>query len=200
MNYLQMSILCLVAVVFIAITAFADGEGDSEQKNIQRPSADWNNPHFRKATFAAGCFWGVEELFRKTSGVIDTKVGYTGGYTEKPTYRQVCSGDTGHAEAVHILYNPEKVGYKDLLKLFWENHNPTTLNRQGPDIGNQYRSAIFYHNDEQKALAFESKKELEESGIYTKPVVTEILPAREFYPAEEYHQRYLQKKGLKICH
>ncbi len=152
-----------------------------------------------KATFGAGCFWGVEETFRKTPGVIDTKVGYTGGTLKNPTYKDVCSDTTGHAEAVEVTFDPKKVSYDKLLKIFWENHNPTTMNRQGPDVGTQYRSVIFYHDDEQKKEAEQSKDELGKSGKFHNPVVTQIVPATEFYVAEEYHQRYLEKRGLESC-
>lgn len=153
-----------------------------------------------KATFAAGCFWGVEETFRQLEGVIDTKVGYTGGHTENPTYKEVCTDKTGHAEAVEIDYDPGKINYKQLLDIFWANHDPTQLNRQGPDFGTQYRSAIFYHTPQQKQAAEESKQNLENSKKYSRPIATQIVPATTFYPAEEYHQKYLLKRGLPNCH
>jgi peptide-methionine (S)-S-oxide reductase len=153
----------------------------------------------RKATFAAGCFWGVEELFRTLKGVISTKVGYIGGNCENPTYEQVCADKTGHAEAVEILYDSEIVEYENLLKIFWENHNPTTKNRQGPDVGTQYRSAVFYEDEEQRDIAEKMKKELDSSGKFQNPVVTEIVPSTTFYEAEDYHQKYLFKKGRKSC-
>lgn len=145
-----------------------------------------------KATFAAGCFWGVEAKFRKLYGVKSTQVGYTGGHKENPTYEEVCSDSTGHAEAVEITFESEKISYQQLLEVFWDIHNPTTPDRQGVDVGSQYRSAIFFHNKEQEKLAFESKKELEKSGIFDTPIVTEILPASKFWRAEEYHQKYLK--------
>lgn len=151
------------------------------------------------ATFAAGCFWGVEELYRKLDGVYATAVGYIGGQTDKPSYKEVCADVTGHAEAVQIHYDPEEVSFETLMNLFWENHNPTTLNRQGPDVGSQYRSAIFYHTDEQKSFAQLSKEQLDESGKWSKPVVTEIVEASTFYRAEEYHQKYLYKRGMGSC-
>lgn len=151
--------------------------------------------NFAVATFAAGCFWGVEELFRHEKGVKGTVVGYAGGHLLNPTYEEVCSDSTGHAEAVQITYDPEKISYKKLLKIFWENHDPTTPNRQGADVGSQYRSIIFYHNEAQKEVAIKSKKELITSGKYRNPVVTEIIPATDFYPAEEYHQQYFEKTG-----
>lgn len=148
-----------------------------------------------KATFAAGCFWGVEAAFRRVEGVISTTVGYTGGWLESPTYEDVCTGTTGHAEAVLVEFDPSRVSYEDLLEVFWSIHDPTTPNRQGPDIGPQYRSAIFYHTPEQEAAARAAKANLERSGRFTRPIVTEIVPASTFYPAEEYHQRYYEKRG-----
>lgn len=149
-----------------------------------------------KATFGAGCFWHVEDLFRKTKGVTSTQVGYIGGKLANPTYEEVCTDMTGHAEAVQVEYDPSVISYDVLLDLFWNNHDPTSLNRQGPDIGNQYRSAIFVHDEEQKQIAQKSKEKLERSGKFQKPIVTEITPAPEFYKAEEYHQKYFQKHGL----
>lgn len=152
------------------------------------------------ATFGAGCFWGVEVTFRNVPGVQDAVVGYLGGTLANPTYRDVCTGRTGHAEVVQVKYDPAEVTYDKLLDVFWENHNPTTLNRQGPDVGTQYRSAIFYHSPEQKREAEQSKARLEASGRFRKPIVTEITQASTFYPAEDYHQRYLEKRGLASCH
>jgi peptide-methionine (S)-S-oxide reductase len=152
-----------------------------------------------KATFAAGCFWGVEAAFRQVEGVVSTSVGYSGGHYENPTYRIVCTGMTGHAESVQVEYDPAIVSYDDLLNLFWENHDPTTMNRQGPDVGTQYRSVIFYHTPEQEAAARASKERLESSGKYRKPIVTEIVPAAEYYMAEDYHQQYFEKQGISHC-
>lgn len=152
----------------------------------------------QKATFAAGCFWGVEAAFRQLPGVIDAISGYTGGSTANPTYREVCSDRTGHAEAVEVTFDPKAVSYDDLLRTLWEIHDPTTLNRQGPDTGTQYRSAIFVHSPEQRESAERSK--VEEQKRYSRPVVTQIVDAPVFYPAEEYHQRYLEKNGGAACH
>jgi peptide-methionine (S)-S-oxide reductase len=153
-----------------------------------------------KATFAAGCFWGVEATFRQIPGVTSTRVGYTGGQMPNPTYKDVCTDTTGHAEAVEVEYDPAKVAYEQLLEVFWENHDPTQLNRQGPDWGKQYRSAIFFHSAEQEAVAKASKEKLANSGRFKKPIVTQIVPAVTFYEAEDYHQQYLEKRGLATCH
>ena len=152
-----------------------------------------------KATFAAGCFWGVEANFRRVKGVIATAVGYTGGHFEDPTYKDVCTGNTGHAEAVDLLFDPAIVSYAQLLEVFWNIHDPTTLNRQGPDIGTQYRSAIFYHNEEQRSAAIASKEMAQKSDMFKKLIVTEIVPASMFYRAEEYHQQYFEKGGIGGC-
>lgn len=153
-----------------------------------------------KATFAAGCFWGVEDAFRHFEGVQSTTVGYTGGTMKNPTYEDVCTGRTGHAEAVELEYDPSKVSYEQLLGVFWESHDPTTLNRQGPDVGTQYRSAIFFHDAAQEASARGSKTLLDKSGVFNRPIVTEVLAAPEFYRAEDYHQQYFEKRGMKSCH
>ncbi len=149
-----------------------------------------------KATFGAGCFWHVVDMLSKTKGVKSTKVGYIGGQLPNPTYEEVCTDKTGHAEAVEVEYDPDEISYEELLDVFWKNHNPTTLNRQGPDVGIQYRSAIFYHNDEQKEIAEKSKQKLDKSGQFGNPIVTEIVPTPTFYKAEEYHQKYFKKHGL----
>jgi peptide-methionine (S)-S-oxide reductase len=156
------------------------------------------NMMIEKATFGAGCFWGVEARFRKVEGVIDAISGYSGGYTRDPTYKDVCTDKTGHAEVVQVTYNPSIVSYEDLLEIFWNIHNPTTLNRQGWDIGTQYRSVVFYNNEEQKEKAIRLKEKLDKSGKYKKPIVTEILPLKEFYRAEEYHQRYYEKHNKSV--
>jgi peptide-methionine (S)-S-oxide reductase len=152
-----------------------------------------------KATFGAGCFWGVEAAFRKVPGVLSTAVGYAGGAVENPSYEMVCTGRTGHAEVVEVEYDPDKVGYDQLLDVFWANHDPTQLNRQGPDIGTQYRSAIYFHDVEQEEEAKASLKRLEASGIHRGAIVTEITPASAFWKAEDYHQQYLEKRGLAHC-
>jgi peptide-methionine (S)-S-oxide reductase len=153
-----------------------------------------------RATFAAGCFWGVEAAFRRVPGVLGTRAGYIGGSVPNPSYEQVCSHRTGHAEAVEVDYDPARVSYDDLLKVFWEEHDPTQLNRQGPDVGDQYRSAIFVHDAEQEAAAQASKSQLAQSGRFRRPIVTQITAAPTFYPAEDYHQQYLEKRGLAACH
>ncbi len=152
------------------------------------------------ATFGAGCFWGVEAAFRRTPGVIATVVGYAGGQTQNPTYKEVCTGRTNHAEVVQVEFDPAQVSYEQLLDVFWGNHNPTQVNRQGPDVGTQYRTVIFYHSDEQKAAAEKSKAALEASGQFSRPIATLIEAAPPFYFAEDYHQQYLEKRGLASCH
>ena len=152
------------------------------------------------ATFAAGCFWGVEAKFRQLPGVIQTRVGYTGGEVADPDYKMVCRGDTGHAEAIEIEFDPDRLSYDELLQFFWQIHNPTTLNRQGPDVGSQYRSAVFYHDATQQQQAKAMKTQLNQKGIFSQPIVTEITAASTFYPAEEYHQCYLEKRGQGSGH
>ena len=153
------------------------------------------------ATFGAGCFWGVEEIFRETKGVVATGVGYAGGKTDQPTYKQVCYEETGHAEVVHLQFDPGQVSYETLLDIFWSNHNPTTLNRQGPDVGTQYRSVIFTHGEAQRQAAEKSKAAQQEKGKWaSRTIVTVIEPAPKFYLAEDYHQQYLMKRGLSSCH
>lgn len=153
-----------------------------------------------EATFGAGCFWGVEATFRQLPGVIATAVGYLGGAIDNPTYEDVCYGNTGHAEVVRVVFDPRAIKFEQLLEVFWANHNPTTLNRQGPDVGTQYRSAIFYHDEEQAAIARASLKRQEELKRFNRPIVTEITPASAFWMAEDYHQQYLQKRGMASCH
>ncbi|MFA5059691.1 MAG: bifunctional methionine sulfoxide reductase B/A protein [Candidatus Omnitrophota bacterium] len=169
------------------------------------PKSDKANNVSKKtqtATFGMGCFWGVESIFRQVKGVLDVSVGYMGGSLRNPTYEDVCTNMTGHAEVAQIIFDSEKVSYDQLLEVFWNNHNPTTLNQQGPDVGTQYRSVIFYHTPEQEKIALASKKAMERSGEFDYPIVTEISKAKEFYKAEEYHQRYFEKQGIAepICH
>jgi peptide-methionine (S)-S-oxide reductase len=152
------------------------------------------------ASFAAGCFWGVEARFLEVEGVLDAVSGYTGGHNENPTYKEVCSGDTGHAEAVRLTFDDEKVSYSELLDLFFDMHNPTTLNRQGPDFGSQYRSAIFWYDEEQRLAAQQKINQLNSSGKWPDPIVTQLTEAVEFWRAEEYHQRYFEKNGVGYCH
>lgn len=152
------------------------------------------------ATFGAGCFWGVEETFRNLKGVLTTAVGYMGGDKDAPTYEDVCTDETGHAEVVQIEYDPEQISYDEILRTFWENHDPTTLNRQGPDSGTQYRSVVFFHSPEQEHLARESISLLEKHRVFKNPIVTQVVAAQTFWRAEEYHQKYLAKKGLSHCH
>jgi peptide-methionine (S)-S-oxide reductase len=178
--------LCAVALIY----------GHTEKKKEYNMSAS-DESRLEKATFAAGCFWGIEAAFSKPNGVISTTVGYTGGRLHDPTYEDVCSDKTGHAEAVQVIYDPAKVSYQEILELFWKIHDPTTPNRQGPDTGSQYRSAVFYHNPEQLRAAEKSKQH--HQANLAKPIVTEIVPASTFYKAEEYHQQYLKKQGKNSC-
>jgi len=152
------------------------------------------------ATFGAGCFWGIEAAFRQVPGVLDAAVGYSGGKTQNPSYQEVCTDTTGHAEVVQVTFDPEKLSYEQLLEVFWSIHDPSQVNRQGPDYGKQYRTAIFFHSPEQEAAAKKSKQALEASGKLRRPVATEITPAGPFWRAEEYHQRYLEKRGAASCH
>jgi peptide-methionine (S)-S-oxide reductase len=152
------------------------------------------------ATFGAGCFWGIEAAFRRIPGVLDATSGYSGGHTPNPTYKDVCTDETGHAEVVQVAFDPEKVSYEQLLQAFWSMHDPTQVNRQGPDFGSQYRTAIFFHSPEQEAIAKKSRAAKEASGKFKRPIATEITPAGPFYRAEEYHQKYLEKRGVSTCH
>jgi peptide-methionine (S)-S-oxide reductase len=153
-----------------------------------------------KATFAAGCFWGVEDAFRQVKGVTSATVGYTGGTTKDPSYKDVCTGKSGHAEAVEVEFDPTKVSYRELLAVLFQSHDPTQLNRQGPDYGTQYRSAIFFHDAEQEAQAREAVAALDKAAVFKHPIVTQIVPASEFFRAEEYHQKYFEKQGIRACH
>jgi peptide-methionine (S)-S-oxide reductase len=156
--------------------------------------------HLEKATFGAGCFWGVEVTFARLTGVTETAVGYEGGSLEKPTYKDVCTDKTGHAEVVQVTYDPAKISYDQLLETFFATHDPTQLNRQGPDWGSQYRSVVFYHSPEQQKAALAMKERLGAEGRYAKPIATVVEPATTFWPAEDYHQKYLEKRGLAVCH
>lgn len=197
MMKIVISILAFSAVMPFVHTACNNKKGGvvNQTTNSNSPQEQSENNNYQKATFAAGCFWGIQEKFRTTPGVIDTAAGYIGGVVDCPSYKQVCTDRTGHAEAVEVTFDPKQISYEQLLDIFWNMHDPTTLNRQGPDIGTQYRSAIFYHDDAQKRLAEASKEKLKQ----TKKVVTEIVPAAKFWPAEEYHQFYLKKKGITSC-
>jgi len=180
------------ALVILAVAAAGLGAiQEQSPAPEQQPVTDY-------AMFGAGCFWGVEATFRQIPGVVATGAGYSGGTTQAPTYEQVCSGRTGHAEVVLVAYNPAVVTYDQLLQVFWQNHDPTTLNRQGPDVGEQYRSVIFYYSPEQKSTAEASRVEVQK--LYPRPIVTQILPAGPFWIAEDYHQQYLEKRGLSSCH
>lgn len=186
---------CAVGFVLGVVCAGCNRPAPGEEDALQRKG---RSKPMAQATFAAGCFWGVEDAFRRVDGVVDTEVGYTGGHTENPTYKEVCTGTTGHAEAVRLEYDPEQISYEELLDIFWEIHNPTTANRQGPDVGAQYRSVIFYHTEDQKRKAEEAVRRLDRSDAYDDPVVTRIESAQEFYRAEEYHQCYLAKQRGEI--
>ena len=184
-------ILGVMSIAWAATTAQGTADSAAQQEG---------HATMEQATFAAGCFWGVEALFRQVKGVTNTTVGYTGGHTENPTYEQVCTHTTGHAEAVLVEFDPSQVTYDELLDIFWKNHNPTTRDRQGPDRGSQYRSAIFYHTPAQRAAAEAMKQRLDASHQFSAPIVTEITPAGAFYRAEEYHQRYAEKHEGVQCH
>lgn len=177
-------------------------EGKAAGKGVPGgDTADYSeDTGMQKATFGAGCFWGVEAAFRQTPGVVATSVGYMGGTMKSPTYKDVCTDKTGHAEVVEVVFDPAQVTYEQLLEVFWAKHDPTQLDRQGPDFGKQYRSAIFFHSPEQEAAARASKEALDKSGKYSRPVVTQLAPAAEFWRAEDYHQQYLEKRGQVVCH
>ncbi len=191
----------LLFTVLVGLFVVSNGFSETAKPTVAAKTEGAKDSHMsEKATFAAGCFWGVEATFRQIKGVLSTQVGYTGGGVDSPSYKQVCSDTTGHAEAVEVTYDPSQVKYTDLLKVFWENHDPTQVNRQGPDHGTQYRTAIFYHSPEQQRLAEESKRELDAGHRFSRPIATRIVPAVEFWRAEEYHQQYLEKRGLSTCH
>jgi len=189
-------VLGVALLLASSVLGSGPGAGDSE---AGRPAEAGEEGTMKKATFAAGCFWGIESAFRAVDGVASTQVGYTGGGTEDPNYREVCTDLTGHAEAVEVTYDPRRVSYEDLLDLFWKIHDPTQHNRQGPDVGSQYRSAIFFHDAGQEKAALASREALEKSGRFKREIATEIVPAATFYRAEEYHQQYLEKRGLGSC-
>ncbi|MHC4182910.1 MAG: peptide-methionine (S)-S-oxide reductase MsrA [Planctomycetota bacterium] len=179
-------LIIFLSFIIIGQMSIVYADNESKDSNMQRKNLE-------KATFAGGCFWCMQHPFDELTGVVSTAVGYTGGQNKNPTYEEVCAGETGHAEAIEILFNPSQITYSELLDVFWKNIDPTTLNRQFADAGTQYRTAIFYHNEEQKQLAESSKEEMDMSGIYDKSIVTEITKASTFYKAEEYHQKYYEK-------
>jgi len=194
---------CLLGVVLVCVAGCDGALEERASKTMSRTNNATDSggkAKMEKAMFGAGCFWGVEAAFRQAKGVADTAAGYSGGTLEKPTYKDVCGRKTGHAEVVEVTFDPSVVTYEQLLDVFWKCHNPTQVNRQGPDVGAQYRSAIFYHTPEQQAAAVASKEKLEKSGAHKKPIATEITPASTFWRAEEYHQRYLEKQGGGSCH
>jgi peptide methionine sulfoxide reductase msrA/msrB len=196
-------VLVAIVVAVGLIVVMRWGMGPRALAGSSVPSTQPRDPNMKteQATFAAGCFWGVEAAFRKVDGVVETQVGYTGGHTQNPTYRDVCGDETGHAEAVLVTYDPKRVSFPELLDAFWSAHDPTTVDRQGPDVGNQYRSAVFFHSPEQEQAANSSKKEVDDSHVFRRPIVTKIVPAVKFYTAEEYHQQYFEKKGMaESCH
>jgi len=195
------SFLVVLIIVFLCANLFGEnGEKAKSMKNQAKQDSSSVDPNkLEKAIFAAGCFWHVQLAFDDVNGVISTSAGYTDGRTRDPTYKQVCYGNTGHAEAVLVIYDPNQVTYQKLIAVFWQMHDPTQENRQGPDVGTQYRSAIFYFDDKQKVAAEESKTKLDKSGKLKKPIATLIRPASEFYNAENYHQKYLEKRGVKSC-
>lgn len=181
------------SVIFASLFIFVHCQ--SKTTNKIDMSAQYNNEYFEKATFGAGCFWCVEAIFERVEGVHDVISGYSGGFVENPSYKEVCNGNTGHAEVVQVTYDPEKISYEELLEIFWKTHDPTTLNRQGNDVGPQYRSAVFYHNEEQKKLAEHYKQKLDDANVWENPIVTEISPYENFYIAENYHQEYFENNA-----
>ncbi|MBK6938233.1 MAG: peptide-methionine (S)-S-oxide reductase MsrA [Chitinophagaceae bacterium] len=202
--------MCMKSLVFAAAYLFSAGLSSCAQKTpvTNQKKTDTMNDTLEKrnspvprltetATFANGCFWCTEAIFEELDGVMNVESGYTGGLTENPTYEEVCTGETGYAECIRVTYDPAKISFDELLEVFWQTHDPTTLNRQGADIGTQYRSAIFYHNQEQKEIAKKYKIELDKSGAFDKPIVTEITAFSKFYPAENYHQQYFEKNETK---
>lgn len=191
-------IIAGILVLNLVIAGCEDEEFD--MVNEPNPETVQNLDSYPVATFGAGCFWGVEYNFRRVPGVLDTEVGFMGGAVDNPSYKEICYEDTHHAEVVHLRYDPEKISYEKLVKIFFKLHNPTTLNRQGPDVGDQYRSAVFYHTGEQKEVAEKVKTQLEVGGEFKRPIVTEITEAKDFWVAEDYHQQYIEKNPLRQCH
>ena len=187
------------AVIVALVAAVVLGGGCDSVQRDNSGRGPMNETNHSEAVFAAGCFWGVEATFRQVKGVVDVTVGYTGGTVADPTYKQVCQTDTGHAEAVRVVFDPSIVSYERLLEVFWACHNPTTVNRQGPDVGTQYRSAIFFRDADQQKTARASREAMQKSGKFSDDIVTEITEAGVFYRAEEYHQRYLEKRGAPAC-
>jgi peptide-methionine (S)-S-oxide reductase len=183
--------LTILLSIILIFTIFISKKKEKEMSNEIQTNQE--NQNLQKATFGEGCFWCTEAVFKEIEGVVKTEVGYAGGYVENPTYEEVCTGETGHAEVCQITFDPEKISYSELLEIFFKTHDPTSLNRQGEDVGTQYRSVIFYHNDEQKNLTIEFIKKLEEEKIYSKKIVTQVEPLKNFYRAEEYHQNYFEK-------
>ena len=192
---MQAGALSLVATILIIGSASC-----GQDVAAPVPSFKGESTAMQKATFGAGCFWGVEAVFQQIKGVTSTAAGYSGGSFDNPTYKNVCTDKTGHAEVVQVKYDPAQVSYEQLLDVFWSNHDPTTRNQQGPDVGTQYRSVIFYHSPQQKEAALASKTKFEKSGKYKRPLVTEIVSASTFWRAEDYHQQYLEKRGMSSCH
>ncbi len=190
MNHMNKFSIILILFITLGHISFALADNESKGSNM-------DNKIIQKATFAGGCFWCMQNPYDELKGVVSTAVGYTGGNKDNSTYEEVCTGNTGHAEAIEVLYNPAQIAYAELLHVFWKNIDPTTLNRQFADVGTQYRTAIFYHSEEQRQSAESSKEEMERSGIYDDPIVTEITPASTFYKAEDYHQKYYEKCPLK---
>lgn len=192
--------LCGIVCAIWAKAQSAPLKTSVQSKNVKQTGLNGEHKNMQKAIFGAGCFWGVEEAFRHIPGVVSTTVGYSGGNMKDPSYKDVCSGKTGHTEVVEVDYDPSKVAYEKLLDVFFANHDPTTVNRQGPDVGFQYRSVIFYTSPQQESEALAFKEKADKSGKFHAPVVTAIEPAKDFYRAEDYHQQYLEKNGLRVCH
>jgi peptide-methionine (S)-S-oxide reductase len=192
--------LLAIAVLTVGWVLFSQDLAGPMASPQSAAAKEGGSTKMEKATFGGGCFWGVEATFRQLKGVTATAVGYEGGSLSHPTYRDVCGHKTGHAEVVQVEYDPAQITYEQLLDVFWKNHDPTTRNRQGPDVGTQYRSVVFYHSPQQKEAAIVFKERLAKSGKFRKPIVTEIVPAGTFWQAEDYHQQYLEKRGLSSCH